>query len=159
MKKMNVDMISYADAEALSNHLKEESKESKGYYLNYQLDIKTFDDLVAHKLLFDYQIIAFRGEKDYIVFKVSELEEIRPTLALLWANVENTQLFESVVGKIKQEYSFYGWQAIKIDLLKKQFTFENSKFIAEVVNGEPYILHSNETDNDRYCYELKLDKE
>ena len=65
---MNVDMISYADAEALSNHLKEESKESKGYYLNYQLDIKTFDDLVAHKLLFDYQIIAFRCEKDYIVF-------------------------------------------------------------------------------------------
>ena len=156
MEKVNVEMISYADAGALSSFLKEKSKEAKGYYLNYQLDIQNFDDLVAHKLLFDYQIIAFRNEKDYIVFKISELEETRPILTLLWANVENTELFENVVEKIKQEYSFYGWQASRIEILKKQFTAENSKFITEVVNGEPYILHSNETDNDRYCYELKL---
>lgn len=75
MEKVNVEMISYADAGVLSSFLKEKSKEVKGYYLNYQLDIQNFDDLVAHKLLFDYQIIAFRNEKDYIVFKISELEE------------------------------------------------------------------------------------
>lgn len=156
MENMNVEMISYADAGALSSFLKEKSKAEKGYYLSYQLDIQNFDDLVAHKLLFDYQIIAFRNEKDYIVLKISELEETRPILTLLWANVEDTELFETVVEKINQEYSFYGWQAIRIEILKKQFTAENCKFIAEVVNGEPYILHSNETDNDRYCYELKL---
>lgn len=49
MEKVNVEMISYADAGALSSFLKEKSKEAKGYYLNYQLDIQNFDDLVAHK--------------------------------------------------------------------------------------------------------------
>ena len=155
-----IEMISYANALELSQFfLTINNKAYSKHFVSYQINIDEFDEVEAHKFLFDYKVLAFRrkGENDYIVFKVSELEEIKAIISLWCCNLKDSILLKDTISIIKKEYSFYNWNYISVEILRKQLDDDTKRFIESFTSEMPIVLHSNLPENDRICYRISLE--
>lgn len=154
----NIQLLNYADASELLIFVDKIKADSKNYFKNYQVDLLKLDDIYLHKLLFDYKILAFKedNKSEFVVFKVPELEETECGITLWLLKLDEYELFEAAINKIKTEYSFYDWKYIKISLLRRQLTDKLKEFIEKYTKEQPIILHGNFEENDRFLYRINL---
>lgn len=155
----NIELLQYADADILLHFIQHVIENKEKFLVNYQIDLLKLDDILLHKLLFDYKIMAFREENNerFVIFKVPELEETEAVVTLWIASIEDTELLENAVNKIKEEYSFYGWKYINIVVLRKQLTSPVKNFIQKYSDGSSIMLHGNQEENDRFFYRISIE--
>ena len=111
-----------------------------------------------HKLLFDYKILAFLDEEnnEFAIIKLPELEEKENDITLWILKYGNRQLLLKVIEKIKEEYSFYGWQNLKIIALRQQVTENFRELLKDCNASQPFIHRGNKEINDRFIYYISL---
>ncbi len=154
----NVQLLQYAETDKLLEYINNVIKRQKSFFVNYQIDLKKMDDIYLHKLLFDYKILAFyeEGNDEFAVIKLPELEEKENAVTLWILEYGNIQLLLNVIEKIKEEYSFYGWQNLKIIALRKQVTEELKELLESCNASQPTIFRGNRVENDKFIYFIKL---
>lgn len=154
----NIQLLQYADTDKLLEYINNVIKKQESFFVNYQVDLKKMDDIYLHKLLFDYKILAFfeDGNDEFAVIKLPELEEKENAVTLWILKRGNIQLLLNVIEKIKEEYSFYGWQSLKIIALRQQITEELTELLESCNASQPIIYRGNKVENDKFIYFINL---
>lgn len=154
----NIQLLQYADTDKLVEYINNVIKKQESFFVNYQVDLKKMDDIFLHKLLFDYKILAFfeEGNDEFAVIKLPELEEKENAVTLWILKHGNMQLLPNVIEKIKEEYSFYGWQNLKIVALRQQVTEELKELLESCNASQPIVYRGNKVENDKFIYFINL---
>lgn len=154
----NIQLLQYAEADKLLAYINNVIKKQESFFLNHQIDLKKMDNIYLHKLLFDYKILAFLDEEnhEFAIIKLPELEEKENDITLWILKYGSGQLLLKVIEKIKEEYSFYGWQNLKIVALRQQVTEKFRELLEGCNASQPIIHRGNKETNDRFIYYINL---
>ena len=154
----NIQLLQYAEADKLLIYINNIIKKQESFFLNHQVDLKKLDNIYLHKLLFDYKILALLDEENnqFAIIKLPELEEKENDITLWILKYGNRQLLLKVIEKIKEEYSFYGWQNLKIIALRQQVTENFRELLKDCNASQPFIHRGNKEINDRFIYYISL---